>query len=271
MFTLPQIKKELSRRYKQDIALDILENYIHIWNIEPAIKDKMLYDENSLYKLSRGIKLTNDGFNENAITDIINTRKKENGKTKKTIDEYVYEKVEEAINILREEGNNNDAEKLKSVLKSKNEEKQRKINYQTNPSRPVSKEMPATNVVKLNKEKPHQYISKDTQEDKSTAERPSGEAKEKVSDSVINKLSDKISEKVSFSVVESLLDYFKAEEFLYRLGSFGSLRRDNEILSKQVEELIKANSMLEDKLFELEVKNRNYKRIWKNLYFKMNG
>lgn len=236
MYTLIQVKDELLKRYNQDIDLDILEECVHIWDIDPSSdtqNEKDIFDEASIRKLYRGIKLKNNGYNEKIISEILS----------KTSGNAPEAEAQVAISPQEKE--------LKKELVLR--KIQSRLAGQTNPARAES-----SNVIEIStREKlqpaQQQEITENTQ--------PSQPANEKL----IEKMSSKVAEKVC----EEVLEYFKNDEFLAKLDKLGELKRDNEILSKQVKELIKVNQVLEDKIFQMELENRSFKQIWKNFYIKI--
>lgn len=195
MFTLGQIKEELLNRYNENVDLDYLENHIHIWNIENSTNDesdKVVFDEKSLTKIYQGIKLHKKGFNDNVIPILINEPSQNTPP-----EEYVRQKVESAIEQLKNNENN------------------------------INKSITTTNST----------------------------------NNLLN-LTDKLSKKVS----NEIISFLKNDNFLDNLFSFAGLKRDNEILAKQVEELLTVNESLEQKVFLLELEKASYKKIWGNFY-----
>lgn len=245
MFTLNEIKNELFNKYNQNVDIDILEKYIHIWNIEPintGEDEDFIYDEKTVYNLHRGIKLTSNGFNETVVPDILKFKtKKQQSETNNTI---------ESSDILTDP----DANIFEKIKKPKDN----KILNQTNPAKPeravnISKKVTEiTNAKSFSKTEPkEECVKKVTSEKKPNA---------------ITILSEKIAEKVSLDI----FNYLQKDSFIDKITTIGTLKRDNEILSKQVQELLKANSDLEDKYFELELEKRSFKQLWKNFYIKLN-
>lgn len=238
MYTLTQVKDELYKRYNQDIDLSILEECVHIWDIdydENKQNKPDIYDEGSIRKLYRGIKLKNNGYNEKIISEILS----------KTT--YSGSENEQSTTINTEE-----KEKKKELVLRKI---QSKLTGQTNPSKAE-----VSNVIEIGTKERIEPAKTETTEAKEQAQ----ESKP-ATDKVIDKMSDKVAKKVCLEI----LDFLRNDEFLNKLDNIGELKRDNEILSKQVKELIKVNEMLEDKVFQMELENRSFKKIWKNFYIKI--
>jgi hypothetical protein len=273
MFTLNQIKDELVKRYKEDIALEKLEEYLHIWKIEPLSSEDsniQFFDENSVYKILRGIKLTKDGYNESIIPEILHPFNK--NRKARTMDQVISEKVERTINEMREEGqfeNINTPDKLAAQgqkgLKIKVKADQPAV---TNPAKPLRKIKKNDNVIKITSAKANtKEISEEILEEKQPekSKPPAKETKGNNTLALVSKLSEKVSEKVSLS----LIDYLKTEDFINNLINYSSLKRDNEILARQVQELLRVNSELEEKMFAQELEKQTFKKIWKNFYIKL--
>ncbi|MEW5819175.1 MAG: hypothetical protein AB1782_03205 [Cyanobacteriota bacterium] len=239
MYTLNEVKKELKDRYNQNIELQLLEECIHIWNIEPVNNEdtqEEYYDDSTIRKLYRGIKLKLSGYSEAIISEILN----------KTAYKQDEKNIEETDNKV-------DEEHLKIQLKEK-------FLNQTNPTKSTA----SSNVIDFNtRDKRTKY---ELEIETETVGKPENNPKESSHDKqkLINTISDTIAEKVS----SEILNYFKDDEFLNKLDNLGELKRDNEILSKQVIELMKVNSHLEEKNFELELETKSFRQIWKKVYFK---
>lgn len=280
MYNLNQLKNELEKRYNHIIELDLLEKYIYIWNIEQEFFDEEdeVFDETSIHKLHRGLKLQDDGFGNDKIPEILE-KTSYISENKKSVDDYVYEKVEQTISKLREEGRlkiNDDqiaGEELKEAIIKKVrsreelfEKENKKTKYQTNPAKGHNIQESSAKVVKI---RPAIDEIKPESDEKTELKAKKAEPKtEKAikkpdNDKMIEKLSDKVSEKVA----SEILQYFQDDCFLEKIMSMGALKRDNEILSKQVAELINANSALEEKIFNTEFENKNFKKIWGKIFF----
>lgn len=247
MFTLKEVKNELLKRYNQNIELDLLEKCIHIWEIVPAEKiaeDDGFYDESSIRKLYRGIKLKLNGYSENIISEILKKTSYKPNTDDSCDDEPL--KLHKQPEITK---------------KINTEETEKAYTYQTNPSKPSTKKASDSNVIDIASREKKQQDEIDQTIEK-TAEK--NEPAPKNNSQAMAKLAESIAIKVTAEVV----DFLKNDEFLEKLDDLGALKRDNEILSKQVTELIKVNSMLEEKVFDLELENRSYKRIWKSFYFR---
>lgn len=232
MFTLKQVQKELLNRYNQNIELDVLEECVHIWDIDTVTTPEemnRMFDETSLRKLYRGLKLKHGGYNQNIINEIL----------KKTTYNKKNQPLENKLNTQQHEI-------------SDHIEAAQKLAHQTNPTKISTN----NNVINI--------ISKETVEN--NTKQP--DTKQQPESNGYQKLVSKLSENVANKVSTQLLAYLKDGELLNSLEDIGSLKRDNEILSKQVKELLKVNASLEDKTFNLEIQNSSYKQIWKNLYFK---
>lgn len=252
MYTLNQLKDELSKRYNQNVDLDILESCLHIWNIEPvnnSEQNKEFFDEVTLSKINRGLKLKQEGYCESVIPKILSKltfKPKCECKQEVSLEEKVIQKVEEAI-------------KQKEVEKNiAQEKKQEELKNQTNPSKVVKQETKETQVVNSKPEK-NSGKPKGTPPNETEKQNP-------VNHKMIDILSQSIADKVSLEI----LSYLQDGDLYEDLMKMSSLKRDNEILSKQVEELIRVNGDLENKVFSLELEISNYKKLWKNLYLKFN-
>lgn len=267
MFTLNQIKEELTKRYNQDINLEMLEKCIHIWHIDPVKGDEeenVFFDESSLFKLYRGIKLQKEGYSDFVIPQILSKttykQTKNNNEAKISPKEHTQRKIEEKIQQLAKEQKTTDGTNVEyTKIETNKPAIEKKLVNQTNPAKVKNKPSNINKVVEISSAK----TTSEIKENHSTEET---ETPAKNNDKIITKLSDYVSEKVS----SNLLNYLKDNAFLDRLINLSTLKRDNEILSKQVDELLKANAELEEKVFELELETQSYKKIWKNIYFRLN-
>lgn len=226
MFTLKEVQSELLNRYNQDIDLDVLEECVHIWDIEATelTENNKVFNESSLRKLYRGLKLKLSGYNEHIINEILSKTSYSKEEAKK------YQQPEQQKNIS-------------------DEETVKKLSTQTNPNKKNN------NVINI--------LSKETVENSSNKKETPQNNNQNFG-KLVNQLSDSVAKKVS----SELIEFLKNSELTNNIEDMGSLKRDNEILSKQVKELLKVNTVLEDRLFKMELNNSSYKQIWKNFYFK---
>lgn len=233
MFTLKEVQTELLNRYNQSIELDALEEYVHIWDIDTVItpeENDEMFDESSVRKLYRGLKLKLGGYNQRIINEILSKttyNKQSQPHEHKLIDEEQQEITD----------------KMESA---------KKLAHQTNPT----KTSVNNNVINI--------ISKETVENNKKEPEPKSQPSSGGYQKLVTQLSDNVANKVA----SQLLAYLKDGELVNNLEDMGALKRDNEILSKQVKELLKVNAELEEKIFDVELKNSSYKKIWKNFYFK---
>lgn len=249
MFTLPELKNEILERYKEDVELEYLEKCIHIWQIEPVNpdeEDNYLFDEKTVHKIYRGIKLKNAGYNEKIIPVILNKTKRDAAKSLPTkITKRNVEKV------------------IQEVMKEREKTKQpRESVKQPLTTKPVS--APAQMDRALPGGEKAKTAIKELAQKAKTHEPPSKPPSAK-NQKAITDLSDKIAVKVS----KDLLNYFEHNPLLEKLLDVGKLKRDNELLSQQVNELIGENNMLSTKNKHLEERVSGYKKLFGRIYIKL--
>lgn len=78
-------------------------------------------------------------------------------------------------------------------------------------------------------------------------------------------LADSIAKKITCDIT----DHLKETDFLNSAMEIGSLKRDNELLSKHIDTLVRDNKSLLKQIEDLKVANSKYKAVLGNVYIKL--
>ena len=234
MFNRESILKSLNAEnyYIDKHSLDL---FLNDWKIDSIYEDESgieFYDDLSLEKIKRGISLKSQGYtDEQIVSKLLRMEAKVDKKSTEEVVQPIFVKDYIDVPIEVEE-----PEQTDTVDENKNDKQENEENNEVELSLPrVEKTFTEDNVVDLT---PQKSFTLD------------------VSSQTLQMLAEAVAKKISDDITSSDLST--------KLIEAGGYKRDNEILAKQVQDLLEHNKELSERIKQLESQpSRSFwNRIW---------
>lgn len=234
MFNRESILKSLNAEnyYIDKHSLDL---FLNDWKIDSIYEDESgieFYDDLSLEKIKRGISLKSQGYtDEQIVSKLLRMEAKVEKKSTEEVVQPIFVKDYIDVPIEVEE-----PEQTDTVDENKNDKQENEENNEVELSLPrVEKTFTEDNVVDLT---PQKSFTLD------------------VSSQTLQMLAEAVAKKISDDITSSDLST--------KLIEAGGYKRDNEILAKQVQDLLEHNKELSERIKQLESQpSRSFwNRIW---------